>query len=404
MNILIKNGRVVDPANSIDAKLDVLIEDSTIKAISSDIPRKDTLTIDASNKLVVPGLIDAHVHFREPGFEHKETIKTGSRAAAAGGFTTVICQPNTKPPVDGGERVKLVMDIAKRSSLINLYTRACITKGMRGKELVNMEEVKEAGAIGITDDGNAVISEELMRRAFREAKSHDLHVSPHCGNGLPETEYIKRDIKLAKEVDWPVHILHVSLKNSVEIIAEAKAKGWPVSCEVTPHHFTLTKENESRYGTDAKMNPPLANEEDIMALKKGLADGIIDIIATDHAPHTPEEKAQKWDSAPFGVIGLETCLGLVLTELVHKNFLSLSSAIEKMTINPARILGLKAGTLSVGMPADITIIDPEKEWTVDVNKFESKGRNCPFHGWKLKGKAIMTILRGKMIMKDERIL
>ncbi|MDI6840761.1 MAG: dihydroorotase [bacterium] len=439
MNLLIKNGRVVDPANNLDGKFDILVEGSKIKEVSSQavasncgrgLINQTPTIIDASNKLVVPGLIDVHVHFREFGkSEEKETIYSVSRAAAMGGFTTIICQPNIKPRVDSPAKVRQVINEAKKYSLVNLYPSACITKGRAHKELVDIKEIKEAGAVKLTDDGDPVIYETLMYNALKEAKKFNLPLSSHCGlsnwaeltlkklgdqtvgstleKGYfynSETFFVRRDIRLANKARCPLHIEHVSLKTSVDEIRHAKIKGYKITAEVTPHHFILSKNDLSKYGTNAKVNPPLREIHDIEALREALKDDTIDVIASDHAPHMSEDKNLAWEYAPFGIVGLETTLGLVLTELVSKNILSLSQAITKMTANPAKIFNLQAGSLGVGMPADITIIDLEKEYKVNTNQFESLGKNCPFNGWKLKGKAIATIVGGKVVMRDGKIL
>jgi dihydroorotase len=432
MDLLIKNGRVIDPANNIDDKLDILVRESKIERVAPNIYKEGAAIIDASNKLVVPGLIDVHVHFREPGrHAYKETIKSGARAAAKGGFTTVICQPNTVPRIESTAHIKAMLDCAKKESIVNIHPSSCITKGSYHKELVNFKEVKEAGAVKITDDGDPVLYKELIYEALREAKKVSIPVSLHCelsgwaehtlkelknpdtilGFKLSpykyykvEAAFVKRDIELARKADWPIHIEHVTLRASIGEIKKAKAQGFQVTAEATPHHFTLTEEDEKKYGTNAKINPPLREMKDVEALRKGLADGTIDIIASDHAPHTLEDKNVGWDDAPYGVIGLETTLGLVLTQLVDKKVISLYDAIAKLTTNPAKNFGLNAGALNVGMPADITVIDLERKWIVDADKFESMARNCPFHGWKLKGKALTTIVNGKIVMQNERII
>ncbi|MBM4462828.1 MAG: dihydroorotase [Chloroflexi bacterium] len=419
MKLLIKNGKVVDPRNDRHDVLDILVEEGRIRGVAPAIEAEDAVVIDASNKVVTPGLIDVHVHFRQPGrYEYKETIRTGSRAAAKGGFTTVVCEPNTVPPIDSGKRIKKVLEIAKAESIVNLYTMECITKGMKGRELIRVGRGVKAGAVALTDDGFPVVSSEVMEKASIEAKEYGIPICPHCeesrlkGRKEPsarwrreglvrrryhsEAAYIERDIQIVKSTGCPFHFLHVSLAKSVALIAQAKKRGLPVTAEATPHHCTLTEQDAKVIGANAKVSPPLRGAKDVAAVRGGLRDGIIDVIASDHAPHTPDEKAS--DNPPFGVIGLETTLGVVLTYLVHTGVLSLRSAIEKMTVNPARILKLRAGELSVGMPADITIIDPNREWVVDVNEFESKGRNCPFDGWKLKGKAVVTIVGGKVVM------
>ena len=439
MDLLIKNGRVIDPANKVDGKFDILIEDSCIKEVAQagshrPPPKKDILTIDAKGKLVTPGLIDVHVHFRHSqdgcatrtkGMP-KETIRSVSRAAAKGGFTTIICQPNLNPRVDEPSIVESILDCAQKESLVNFYQSSCITRGAEHKELVNIREMKKVGAIKLTDDGDPVIYEDLMYEALKESKESDIVLSPHCesspwseslrftpwaepilsSNAIVyrsmsiESFFIKRDIGLDEKIGARLHIAHVSLASSVNEVREAKRRGLPITCEVTPQHLLLTKEDEAKYGTFAKVNPPLREKQDTDALMEGLRDGTIDVIASDHAPHS-RLLGSDWESAPFGIIGVETTLSLVLSELVGKNGLSLYEAIAKLTSMPAEIFGLRAGSLGKGMPADITIIDLEKEWVVDVDKFESAGNNCPFNGWSLKGKAIMTIVGGKMVMSTD---
>jgi dihydroorotase len=425
VKLLIKNGRVVDPRNARDDLLDILVEEGRIKGIAPAIEAEDAVLIDASNRVVAPGLIDMHVHFRQPGrHEYKETIRTGSRAAAKGGFTTVVCEPNTIPPIDCGKRVRQVLDIARTDSIVNLYTTECITKGMKGRELVSVEQGVKAGAVALTDDGFPVVSSEIMGKAGTEAKEYGIPICPHCeesrlkGRKEPsagwrreglvrrryhsEAAYIERDIQIVKDTRCPFHFLHVSLARSVALIAQAKEMGLPVTAEATPHHLMLTEQDAKDIGPNAKVSPPLRSAKDVAALRGALRDGIIDVIASDHAPHTPDEKAS--DDPPFGVIGLETTLGVVLTYLVHAGVLPLSSAIEKMTANPARILSISRGELKVGLPADITIIDLNREWFVDANEFESKGRNCPFDGWRLKGKVVATIVGGRVVMNEGKVL
>lgn len=419
MFLLIKNGQLIDPSNQVNDRMDILVQDGVIKEIATNIVVEDVRVIDASNKIIVPGLIDSHVHFRQPGQMHKETIKTGSRAAAKGGWTTVIAEPNTIPPVDTPFRVKNVLKIAKQESIVNFYTKACITKEGKGERLTDVKGLRDAGAVAISDDGNPVFGKRLMFNAFKKARECNIQVSPHCEESEyyhqrllkkfgqqelsflaynKEVFFIRREIELVQRSGGSVHISHISQAESVEEIARAKERGIKVTSEVTPHHFTLTQEATIKNtNTNAKVNPPLRLNRDVEAVKRGLKDGIIDVIATDHAPHTSYEKDVQWDEAPFGVIGLETGLGLVLTELVQTGVLSLPDAIAKMTINPARIFGLNAGELKIGSPADITIIDLNKEWVVNVDEFESKGRNCPFNGWRLKGKTDTTIVKGNIV-------
>ncbi len=419
-SILIKNGRVIDPANKIDAVMDIFIDDGKIIEIGNSLAtHRSPLTtiIDASNKIVVPGLIDIHVHLREPGYEYKETIKTGTEAASAGGFTTIACMPNTKPVNDNQSITDFILDKAKKDGIVNVYPVGAITKGLKGEELSEIGELKSAGVVAITDDGRPVMNSELMRRAMEYASMFDLPVLSHCEDlqlseggvmnegfvstelglkGIPNAAEIvmaARDIALAELTGARLHIAHVSAAGSIMLIRDAKKRGLKVTCETAPHYFTLTDKDVSDYNTNAKINPPLRSEDDLKAIREGLKDGTIDAIATDHAPHEASEKDVEFDKAPFGIIGLETALPLTL-KLVEDGILSLNDAIAKLTINPARILGLNKGTLSVGADADITIIDPEEEWLIDVTKFKSKGKNSPFHGWKVKGRVEMVIVNG----------
>jgi len=438
MNLLIKKASLIKTGPERLEVFDVLISGEEIKEIGQDTLSPGALVIDAQGKILAPGLIDAHVHFREPGQEYKEDLRTGSYAAAAGGFTTVIAEPNTTPPIDTAVRLRRLLDRAKKKSLVNFYSKAAISRKMMGKSLTDIFGLKEAGARAISDDGNPVPSQRLMRNALIKGKECGIPVTPHCeesgfyreeilrkqeklgqgssnplmpysSSGIPYTSeagFIKRDVELAERTGASLHISHVSLAKSMEIIAEAKKRGVKVTAEATPHHLLLTEKIAKEIGPDAKVNPPLRSEEDVAAVKEGLARGIIDIIASDHAPHSPEEKSRPWDQAPFGVIGLETTLGLVLTFLVRPGILTLSQAIEKMTLIPARIFGLDVlgvGELKPGAKADLTLIDLDKKWKVDVNRFYSKGRNCPFNGWDLQGKAILTIVAGRIVAKDGMI-
>ncbi|MDD5529031.1 MAG: dihydroorotase [bacterium] len=414
--LLIKNGRVIDHANNIDAKLDILIKNDTIDSIAPNISKKDATLIDASNLIITPGLIDVHTHFREPGEEQKEDIYTGSRAALAGGFTSVICEPNTKPRIDNSDILKKVIKRGKEVGLINLYSSACITTGDKHNQLINIRELKDSGAAMFTDDGDPVIYPELMQKALIEAQKNKIMLSPHCEssnwaesitgklNEEPEIFYVKRDIALVEKTNTSLHFAHISLEESLNAIRIAKSKGLNITCEVTPHHLILDKSYEKKYGTLAKVNPALRKISDVKAMQDGLRDGTIDVIASDHAPHTKADKDLVWEKAACGMIGIETSLGVLLSELVHKNIIPLNVLIAKLTCNPARIFNLPAGHLTPGMPADITIIDLNKEWAVDVNKFESKSRNSPFDKWKLKGKPVMTIVKGKIRMKDGIVL
>ena len=436
MKLLIKKASLVKKEPERLEILDVLIYDGKIKEIAENILSPEASVIDAHGKILVPGLVDVHVHFREPGQQYKEDLRTGSLAAAAGGFTTVIAEPNTVPPIDTPKRFRDLVDVAKKKSIINFYSKAAITMGMKGNRLADVAQLKEAGAKAISDDGHPVPSNRLMGNALIKGKECGILVNPHCeestfyreriikqqerlkqrslwspmpyssldaGPYTSEAGLIKRDIELAEKAGARIHISHVSLAKSVDIIAEAKKRGVKVTAEATPHHLLLTERMAKEIGPNAKMNPPLRSEEDVAAVREGLANGTIDIIASDHAPHSPEEKNRGWEQAPFGIIGLETTLGLVLTFLVRPGILTLNRAIEKMSILPARIYGLDVlgiGSLRSGVKADLTLIDLDKKWKVDVNSFYSKGRNCPFNGWDLQGKAILAIAAGRVVAKD----
>jgi dihydroorotase len=439
MKLLIKKASLIKKGSEGLEVLDVLICGEEIKEIGQDILSPGASVIDANGKILVPGLVDAHVHFREPGQEYKEDLRTGSLAAAAGGFTTVIAEPNTTPPIDSPLRLRRLLDHARKKSVINFYSKAAITKGMKGNSLTNIFKLKEAGARAISDDGNPIAGRKLMGNALAKGKESGILVTPHCEESVSyrekilrqreklegrsifslmpyaspeggpyssEAGFIKRDVELAERTGANLHISHVSLAKSVDIIAEAKKRGVKVTAEATPHHLLLTERMAREIGPNAKVNPPLRSEEDVAAVREGLASGVIDIITSDHAPHSPEEKNRDWEKAPFGIIGLETTLGLVLTFLVRPGILTLSQAIEKMTIMPARIFGLDVlgiGSIQPGAKADLTLIDLDTKWKVDSNRFYSKGRNCPFNGWELYGKAILTIVTGRIVAKDGKI-
>ncbi len=436
MKLLIEKASLVTTEPRPPKVFDVLISEGKICEIAEKIVAPEASTIDARGKILAPGLVDGHVHFREPGQEYKEDLRTGSLAAASGGFTTVIAEPNTTPPIDTPTRLRRLLNIAEKKSIINFYSKSAITKGTMGYQLADIGKLKEAGARAISDDGNPIPSHRLMRNALIKGKECGILVSPHCeesalyrerilrqrekrgqqslylhmpysssaaGPYTSEAGFIKRDIELAEKTEARLHISHVSLAKSVEIIANAKKRGVKVTAEATPHHLLLTEQMAKEIGPNAKVNPPLRSEEDVEAVREGLTNGTIDIIASDHAPHSPEEKNRPWDQAPFGVIGLETTLGLVLTYLVRPGILTLSQAIEKISIIPARIFGLDVlgvGTLRPGVKADLTLIDLDRKWKVDVSSFYSKGRNCPFNGWELRGRAILTIVAGRIVAKD----
>jgi dihydroorotase len=440
MKVLIKKASLIKKEPECLEVLDVFINGEKIEEIGQNIQSQEASVIDANRKILVPGLIDVHVHFREPGQEYKEDLRTGSSAAAVGGFTTVIAEPNTTPPIDTPKRIRNLLSIAKNKSMINFYSKAAITKGMTGQALTDIGGLKEAGAKAISDDGNPIPSQRLMRNALMKGKEYEILLSPHCeesasyrerilkhgdrrgqqplhiqmpysppgaGPYTSEAGLIKRDLELAEKLDARIHISHVSLAQSVEIIASAKRRGVRVTAEATPHHLLLTEQMAKEIGPNAKVNPPLRSEEDVAAVREGLSNGIIDMIASDHAPHSPEEKNRSWDEAPFGVIGLETTLGLILTFLVRPGILTLNQAIEKMTIIPAKVFGLDIqgiDCLKPGVKADLTLIDLDRKWKVDTNRFYSKGRNCPFNGWELQGKAILTIVAGRIVARDGMIL
>lgn len=421
--VLIKGGHVVDPATGLDGRADVFIKDGKIKTISNDIkPNNNTRVIDATSRYVIPGLIDCHVHLREPGLEYKETIETGSRAAAMGGFTTLICEPNTIPPIDSLEMVESVMERIRQKSVVNIFTKACITKGLLGEELTDIDKLATDKRVrALSDDGNPVFYESLIKRACKLAARNNLIISPHCEDsqisldkakgdsnvahfpGNPfchETDFIMREIKYTEEAHGWLHVSHVSLKKSVEVIQQAKERKLAkITCEVTPHHLLLDDTFRNESGMVPKTNPPLRSPEDKKALQEGLLNGVIDVIATDHAPHTHDD-IKKGSS---GFVGLENALGVILTKLVHPGILSLKEVVRKMSTNPARIFNVPGGSLAVGMPADIAIIDMNKQWTVEAEKFVSKARNCPFHGWNLTGQVITTIVGGKVIVENGTI-
>ncbi|OKZ80489.1 MAG: dihydroorotase [Clostridium sp. CAG:12237_41] len=421
--ILIKNGRVVDPANYIDGKKDILIEDGKIKKVADFIVEdEDTNVIDADKKAVMPGFIDLHVHLREPGFEYKETIETGSKAAARGGVTSICPMPNTKPVIDSPESVKDLLKRADCSPVHILPIGAC-TIGQEGKELADIEGMKDAGIVALSEDGKSVMDSALFRKLLKEAARLDLPMFSHCEDkalveggvmnkgkkseelGLPgitnsvEDVIVARDIIMSKEAGNRLHLCHCSTADSVVLVEMAKKQGLPVSAEVCPHHFTMSDDEITEDNGRFKMNPPLRNRADVDALKEGLKTGIMEVISTDHAPHGKEEKDQSMLKAPFGIVGLETSFALGYTELVDKGVLTLSQLVEKMSVNPAKVLGIDKGNLAPGKVADIVIADITKEYKIDSSKFVSKGKNTPFDGKKVKGRVITTIVDGKIVYK-----
>ena len=416
--ILIRNGRIIDPANRIDITGDLLIRDGKIDQIGNRIETEASQTVDAEGLIVTPGLVDMHVHLREPGFEHKETVASGTRAAAAGGFTSVACMANTNPVADSPDVIELIRSRARNDGATNVFPIGSITKNLDGEELTDVPALLEAGAVGLSDDGKTVMDAGLMRNVLTLSAEHNFPVMVHCQEhnldvgavmNLGETScrmnligspnaaediIVARDIMLAELTGGHLHVLHVSTAGSVDLVRWGKRRGVNVTAEAMPHHFTLTDAAVEEHGTDAKMHPPLRTQADVDAVIEGIKDGTLDAIATDHAPHAPFEKAQGMLEAPPGIIGSETCVPLVFDRLIHTGHLTLSEAIAKMTCAPAKILQIDRGTLSIGAAADVTLINPEKVATVDVDQSRSKSRNTPFDGWELKGWSVMTIRGG----------
>ena len=429
--LIIRNGRVVDPANKRDEIADLYIVDGRIADQSST---RDEFTrrggqsaieeIDARNLIISPGLIDMHVHLREPGFSHKETIESGARAAAAGGFTTVVCMPNTLPAADNPSTIAWVKDRAAAVACVNVLPTGAISKDLAGEELAPIGSLAQAGIVAITDDGHCIQNHEIMRRAVEYARMVGVPVLDHCqdynlvGNGVVHEGYwstllglsgwpaageeamVMRNILLAELCDHHIHCQHVTTAGSVRLLREARARGVKISGEVCPHHIALIDEAIQNFDTKYKMNPPLRSQADVDALLEGIADGTLSILCSDHAPHAGFEKEVEFDAAPFGIIGLETELGLFLELLVHNyGKIDIARLIEMYTVEPASLLKISAGKLSIGARADVTLIDPELEWKVRVDQFESASRNSPFDGWNLKGRAVRTIVGGKTVWK-----
>lgn len=428
MSILIKNGRVIDPANGTDGIFDVLISGGKIEKVEKGIADSADKTIDAAGKWVTPGLIDMHVHLREPGFEHKETIATGTRSAAKGGFTTVCCMPNTSPVVDNEILVEYIRMKAEREGIINVLPVGAITKGQKGEELANIGKMANVGVCAISEDGKTVQNSALMKTAFTYANMFDIPILSHCedislvGKGQmnagdqaalmgfagisnsSEEVIAARDIILARETGARLHLCHVSTAGSVQLLREAKARGENVTAEVTPHHFTLCDTDIAEYDANYKMNPPLRSRRDVDALKAALKDGVIEVIATDHAPHHADEKNCPFEDAPNGIVGLETAVPLCITELVKGGWLTPYELIGKLTANSARILKIEKGTLSVGADADVTVIDPEKSYEIDINSFASKSNNSPFGGRKVFGAVEYTIYLGRVVVESGKLM
>lgn len=428
--ILIKNGRVIDPSSQTDKVLDICIENGKISKIGKNLKVSGAKILDAKDKIVLPGLIDMHTHLREPGKENVETILSGSIAAVHGGFTSICCMPNTNPAIDDASTLNFVLEKAKKARC-NVYPIAAITKARKGETLSEMAELASLGAVGFSDDGNGVQDSFLMRRAMEYSLMLNVPIISHCEDeslssggsmnegytstvlglaGIPkesEEIMVARDLMLAQLTGARLHICHISTKRSVELVREAKKRGVRVTCEVTPHHFTLTEEvvksfpvNQNKFGsgfdTNTKVNPPLRTKEDIKAIEKGLKDGTIDVIASDHAPHLSTEKELEYENAPFGMLGLQTVFPLVIKQLVNRKILTLSEAVEKLTVNPAKILNLKKGQIKVGEDADITIFDPKKEWQFKAEDIKSLSKNSPFIGWEFKGKIARVIVGGRV--------
>ena len=430
--IIIRGGRIIDPANKRDEIADLYIVDGKIVGSKSEIREEFTRRggkseieeIDARGLIVAPGLIDIHVHLREPGFGHKETIESGGRAAAAGGFTTIVCMPNTSPTADNPSTIAWIKDRAMAIARVNVLPTGAISRNLAGEELAPIGSLAQAGVVAITDDGHCIQNHEVMRRAVEYARMVGVPVLDHCqdynlvGNGVVHEGYwstllglpgwpaageeaiVLRNILLAELCDHRIHCQHISAAGSVRLLREARTRGVKISGEVCPHHIALTDEAIQNFDTNFKINPPLRSQRDVDALLEGIADGTLSILASDHAPHADFEKEVEFDAAPFGVVGLETELGIFIDLLVHKHGkIDIGRLIEMYTIEPARLLRIEAGTLSSGAVADVTLIDPNLEWAVKIDTFQSASRNSPFNGWKLKGRAVRTIVSGKTVWK-----
>jgi dihydroorotase len=424
MKLFLKSGRLIDPIQGKDIVTDMLVVDGRIERMGQSLSADRSFeTINLKNKVIAPGFIDMHVHLREPGYEHKETIETGCASAAAGGFTAVCCMPNTNPAIDEESVVRYVQEEGRRvtGGLVDVFPIAAATKGRKGEELSPMAELSKAGAVGFSDDGAPIANAELMRRIFEYSSMYGLPIIQHAEEptmtknglmnegfeatrlgmpGIPpiaEELMIVRDVVLLRYIPQSkYHVAHISTTGSIECVRRAKAEKLNITCEAAPHHFSLTDKAVESFDSNLKMNPPLRTKDDVQAIKEALHDGTIDVIATDHAPHTIDEKEVEFAQAPFGIIGLETAIGLSMTELVYQKYLTLNQFIEKFSVNPRKILSLPVIMIQEGERANLTIFDPEKEWKVDIHAFKSKSKNSPFHGRILKGKSIGIINNGKV--------
>ena len=422
-SLLIRNGRVIDPAQELDRISDVLLEDGKVSRITSGLQAPDSQVLDATGLIVAPGLIDIHVHLREPGREDEETIQSGTEAAAVGGFASICCMPNTNPINDNPAVTSFILKEAERRAVTRVFPIGAISVGSAGERLAEIGEMVNAGAVGISDDGKGVMDGQLMRRAMEYSLPFKIPIIEHCEelnlsahgcmnegyystllglkgmSRLAEDTMAARDIMLAELTGAHVHIAHLSTRGAAELVRQAKRKGIHATCEVCPHHFTLSDAACRDYDTNTKMSPPLRSEDDIQALLEAIVDGTVDCIVTDHAPHNPNEKMLEFDQAPFGIIGLETALGLVLTRLYHSGLIGLNRVVELMSTQPARLINQPLGHLKSGGTADLTLFDTEAEWVYDLGQTRSKSRNSPFHGTALKGRVAATIVDGKVVYR-----
>jgi dihydroorotase len=422
--LIIRNGRVIDPSTGYDGIADVLIEGGMVAAVGQNLEASGGPAVfDATGLIVAPGFIDMHVHLREPGFEHAETIESGSRAAAAGGFTSICCMPNTAPVNDSATVTSYIVERARRHAVVNVFPIGAITKGSLGEEIASIGSMRDAGAVAISDDGRPVMNSRVMRRAMELARGHNIPVIDHCEDlnlsaggdmhegdasirrglrGIPsasEDVMVARDILLAEITGARYHVAHISTRNAVAMVAYARSRGLAVSAEVCPHHFALADEDSIPFDSNYKMKPPLRGRPDIGAIEQAVASGVIEVIATDHAPHAGSEKMQEFERCPFGITGLETAIGITFERLVHSGLISLTRMVELFTTGPARVLGLKRGSLSPGSFGDVTLLDPNLAWTYDVNQTESRSKNSPFDGHSFRGGPVATVVGGDIVWR-----